>query len=116
MDQKVYSFKVTETQEKFIEEEAKRINESTSVVLREIVEKGMNKKELLEEIESVKKLTIERQGLFQTQIEYLTSNVTSLRFEVKSLYAVKFGEERAHKLRLKADELGAKKLLEIKTK
>lgn len=115
MSGKIYSVQVSEIGEKFIQEEAKRIKKSTSVVLRELVEKGRNEQKMNEQLEAIKKLTIEQQGLFQAQIEYLTSNVTSLRFEVKMLYLLKYGKERAHELRLKADELGAKKLLEIKT-
>jgi len=110
MSDKVYSFKVPAEQEKFIQEEAKRIKKSTSVVLRELVEKGRNEKK---KIEPTQKLNNEQQELFQKQIEYLTSNVTSLRFEVKMLYVLKYGKERARELRIRADELGAKKLLEI---
>jgi|GEM_PF-1323244 len=108
MSQKTYAFKVTEEQEKFIELEAQKISENPSVVLRGLIERGMNKKESLEEIDSVKKIT-------QKQIDSLTSNVASIRFEIKQLYIGKFGESRAKELRIRADELGAKKLEEIKS-
>ena len=108
MSGKIYSVQVSEAWEKFIEDEAKRLKKSTSIVLRELMEKGRNEKESLEEIDSVKKIT-------QKQIDSLTSNVASIRFEIKQLYIGKFGEERAKELRIRADELGAKKLLEIKS-
>ena len=111
MSGKIYSVQVSETQEKYIEEEAKRRNESTSVVMRELMEKGRNEKE---EIESAEKLSNEQQELFQKQIDWLISNLGSLRIEVKTLYILKYGKERAHELRLRADELGKEKLLEIK--
>jgi len=115
MSGKIYSVQVSETQNQHIIAEAERLKKSTSVVLRELVETGINGKEMNEQLEAIKKLTIEQQGLFQKQTNFLISNLGSVRFEVKMLYIQKFGEKRAHELRVLADEIGQKKLLEIKS-
>lgn len=116
MAKKFIAFRAAEIEVKFLVEEAKRININISTVIKRLIQDAMQEKKKLSEIEGIKEVIRESQGVTKELVKQMVKDVTAMRFEVGCLSVDRFGESKTKEIKEDADELGEEKLADLTEK
>jgi len=113
MAKKTHSFRTTEWEEAFLVEETKITNTNVTTVIKQLIQDAMKEKKRLGEIEGIKEVIRESQGITKELVEQIVKDVTAVRFEVGCLSVDRLGEEKTKEIKEEADELGEENLANL---
>ena len=113
MAKKTHSFRTTEWEEAFLMEETKRTNTNVTTVIKQLIQDAMEENKKLDEIEGIKEVICESQGITKELVKQIVKDVAAVRFEVRCLSIDRMGESKAKEIKETADEIGDEKLINL---
>ena len=113
MGEKIFSFNATESEVKFFKREISRTNSNPTKVIKQLIQDAKEENKKLDEIEGIKEVICESQGITKELVKQIVKDVAAVRFEVRCLSIDSMGENKAKEIKEEADEIGNENLANL---
>ena len=109
----MFGFKATELETEFLKQEISKTNSSPTTVIKQLIQDAMEENKKLDEIEGIKKVVRESQGIIKELVKQIVKDVAASRFEVRCISIDRMGENKTKEIKETADELGEESLANL---
>ena len=109
----MFGFKATELETEFLKQEISKTNSNPTTVIKQLIQDAMEENKKLDEIEGIKKVIRESQGITKELVKQIVKDVAALRFEVRCISIDRMGENKTKEIKETADELGEESLANL---